>query len=146
MYENCSHFWEIFRFRGVDVFDFLGSKNIFNLCHHIEFNTQNPNPILKITIPFTKTPKKPKHFRKKRKISKIHKIQNFQKPKFLFCILYTFHNSYFSYVFFVFWTFWKNWKFSKIHFFKNSIFYFVLCIRSIIHIFIIFIFYIFLYN
>ena len=96
-YENCSHFWEIFRFWGVDFFDFLGSKNIFNLCSHIEFNTQNPNPILKITISFTKTPKKPKHFRKNEKIWKISKIQNFQKLKFLFCILYTFHNSYFLY-------------------------------------------------
>ncbi len=41
----------------------LGSKNIFNLCHHIEFNTQNPNPTFKTTISFTKTPKKSKHFR-----------------------------------------------------------------------------------
>ena len=54
-----------FSILGGRFFDFLGSKNIFNPCLYIEFNTQNPNPILKITIPFTKTPKKPKHFRKK---------------------------------------------------------------------------------
>ena len=53
---------------GGRFFDFLGSKNIFKPCHHIEFNSQNPNPILKITISFTETPKKPKHFRKKRKL------------------------------------------------------------------------------
>ena len=74
-YENCSHFWDFFRFRGVDFFDFLGSKNIFNPCHHIEFNTQNPNPISKKTIPFTKTPQKPKHCRTKLN-------QNFKNPKF----------------------------------------------------------------
>ena len=52
-----------FDFLGVDVFDFLGSKNIFNLCSHIELNTQNPNPTFKIATCFTKTPKLPKHFR-----------------------------------------------------------------------------------
>jgi hypothetical protein len=41
------------------------SKNIFKPCHHIDLNTTNPNPILKITLPFTKntkksTPKTPK--------------------------------------------------------------------------------------
>ena len=84
-----------FDFGGVVFFDFLGSKNIFNPCSHIEFNTQNPNPIFKITISFTKTPNKPKYFRKKRTFSK-----QIKKLKF----------------------------------------YFVLCISSIIHIFIIFIF------
>ena len=39
------------------------SKNVFKPCHHIDFNTTNPNPILRITISFTKTPKKPKYFR-----------------------------------------------------------------------------------
>jgi hypothetical protein len=94
-YENCSHFWDLFRFRGVEFLDFLESKNIFKPCHHIEFNTQNPNPILKITIPFTKTPTKTKHFRIKRNFSKYFgKFQkNVRKPKFVFCILYTFHNS-----------------------------------------------------
>ena len=38
------------------------SKNNFKPCHHIEFNTLNPNPILKITISFTKTPPKSKYF------------------------------------------------------------------------------------
>ena len=52
------------------------SKNTFKLCHHIDFNTTNPNPILKTTIPFTKTPKKPKHFRTKRK------SENFKNPTF----------------------------------------------------------------
>ena len=77
LYENCSHFWEFFRFLGVVFFDFWGSNNNFKPCHHIEFNTQNPNPIFKITISFTKTPKKPKHFRKKRNCSKY--FGNFQK-------------------------------------------------------------------
>ena len=69
-YENCSHFWEIVRFSGGR---FGGSKNIFNLCYHIELNTQNPNLILKITIPFTKTPKMPKYFRSFGKIRKYQK-------------------------------------------------------------------------
>ena len=71
------------------------SKNNFKPCHHIEFNTLNPNPILKITISFTKTPNKSKYFiffeNKKWKSSK---IQNLQKLKFLFGIMYTFHNSF----------------------------------------------------
>ena len=45
----------IFNFWGVELFRFWGSKNIFNLCSHIELNTQNPNPIFKIAICFTKT-------------------------------------------------------------------------------------------
>ena len=36
-----------FSISGGRFFDFLGSKNIFNLCSNIELNTQNPNPILK---------------------------------------------------------------------------------------------------
>ena len=43
-YENCSHFWDIF----------LISKNTFEPCSHIQSNTQNPNPIFKITIYCTK--------------------------------------------------------------------------------------------
>ena len=81
------------------------SKNIFKPCHHIEFNTLNPNPILKITISFTKTPKSQNTF-------------DFLK-------------------------FFGNFKKSQI--FKNSNFYFVLCIRSIIHILLFFIFYIFIF-
>ena len=48
---------------GGSIFRFWGSKNIFNLCSHIELNTQNPNPIFKITICFTKTPTTPTYFR-----------------------------------------------------------------------------------
>ena len=70
------------------------SKNTFKPCHHIEFNTTNPNPILEITISFTKTPNKSKYF--------------------LF--------------------FEKSENFNKSQIFKNSKFYFVLCISSIIHI------------
>ena len=58
---KCSIFWFGGRF-----FRFWGSKKIFNLCFNIEFNTPNPNPILKITISFTKTPTNPKHFRKQK--------------------------------------------------------------------------------
>ena len=36
------------------LFRFLASKNIFNLCPHIELNTQITNPIFKITIHCTK--------------------------------------------------------------------------------------------
>ena len=38
------------------------SKNIFKVCSHIQKNTKNPNPIFKIAIYFTKTPKMPKYF------------------------------------------------------------------------------------
>ena len=38
-------------------------EHCFKPCYHMEFNTTNPNLIVKITICFTKTPKKPKHFR-----------------------------------------------------------------------------------
>ena len=63
------------------------STNIFKPCHHIDLNTTNPNPILKITIPFTKTPTKPKHFRtyfKNPKFSKIQKKLSFSKVFWLF--------------------------------------------------------------
>ena len=48
---------------GGRLFRLLESKNIFNLCSHIELNTQNPNPIVKITIPFTKLPNMQKYCR-----------------------------------------------------------------------------------
>ena len=70
-YENCSHFWENFRFFGGSIFRFGGSKQIFNLCSHIELITQNPYPIFKIAICFTKTPNMPKHFQTFGKFSKI---------------------------------------------------------------------------
>jgi hypothetical protein len=44
-----------------DFFDKM-SKNSFKPCHNIEFNTTNPNTILKITICFSKTPKCPNTF------------------------------------------------------------------------------------
>ena len=50
-YENFSHFWVIFGF----CFERL-SKHILNPCSHIEFNTQNPNPIIKIPLYCTKYP------------------------------------------------------------------------------------------
>ena len=81
---------KFFDFWGVHLFDFLGSKNIFNPCSHIEFNTQNPNPISKITISFTKTPKKPKYFRKQRNNSKKIKKSNFY---FVLCIRSIIHIS-----------------------------------------------------
>ena len=43
------------------------SKTIFKPCHHIEFNTTNPNTILKITIWFTTIPQKPKCFQNLKK-------------------------------------------------------------------------------
>ena len=52
-------------------------KNAFKPCSHIELNTQNPNPIFKITICFTKYTKN----------VKIHSIflkmfENFKNPYF----------------------------------------------------------------
>ena len=44
-YENCSHFWDMFLKMIEKMF-----KNTFNLCSHIQLNTQNPNTIFKITI------------------------------------------------------------------------------------------------
>ena len=35
---------------GSNNFDFWGSKDIFKVCSNIQKNTQNPNPIFKITI------------------------------------------------------------------------------------------------
>ena len=55
--------WEFLDFFRVDIFRFVGSKNIFNLCSNIELNTPNPNPIFKIAICFTKTPQMQKYFR-----------------------------------------------------------------------------------
>ena len=71
------------------------SKNIFKLCHHIDFNTTTPNPILKNTISFTQTPTT-----KTLSIFLIFfwnnsKMQNLQKLNFLFGIMYTFHSSQF---------------------------------------------------
>ena len=68
---------KMFDFGGSIFSTFWGSRNIFNPCSHIEFNTQNPNPISKIAISFTKTPKKPKHFRKKRTL-----LGHFKNRKF----------------------------------------------------------------
>ena len=84
-YENCSHFWDCFDFWGVDLFDFGGSKNIFNLCSHIQLNTQNPNPISKIAICFTNTPNMPKYFRN---FGKCSKIENVQQNQNIFCFMY----------------------------------------------------------
>ena len=76
-----------FDFGGVVFFDFGGSRNIFNLCSHMELNTQNPNPIFKITICFTKTLNTPKCFRTFGFFSR-----NFSKNIF-FCIMYKLYNS-----------------------------------------------------
>ena len=87
-YENCSHFWEKLRFLGGRKNSFFSSKNIFNLCSHIELNTQNPNPILKITICFTKTPKNAKILSKVLKISEKSKKS---KMYFVLCIICIIH-------------------------------------------------------
>ena len=64
-------------------------KKTFNLCSHIESNTQNPNPIFKIRISFTKTPKMPKYFRNFGNISKTRTIHFF--IYFVLCINYIIH-------------------------------------------------------
>ena len=66
-----------------------GVEKIFNLCSHIELNTQNLNPILKNTNCFTKTPQMPKYFRTLGSISNIKQFQ------FFICIIYKLYNSYF---------------------------------------------------
>ena len=45
-YEDCSHFWKHVRY--------FSSKNTFKPCSHIQSNTQNPNPIFKISFYYTK--------------------------------------------------------------------------------------------
>ena len=82
-----------FDFRGVDSFVFLVSENIFNPCSNIEFNTQNPNPILKITISLTKTPKNQNTFEVLQILRKIEKIKK-RKRKFVFRNLYKLYNLY----------------------------------------------------
>ena len=69
-YENCSHFWDIFGFCE------RMSKKHLKPCSHIELNTQNPNPIFKITIYCTKQTND----------AKIHsnlleKVESFEKQK-----------------------------------------------------------------
>ena len=44
-YENCFHFWDVFR-----TYLKKSQKICLNLCSHIESNTTNPNTIFKITI------------------------------------------------------------------------------------------------
>ena len=80
-YENCSHFCDCFRFVGGRCFRFGGSNNIFNPCSYIELNTQNPNPILKFAICFTKTQNCQNTFEI---LEKIRKSKNVFKE----CILY----------------------------------------------------------
>ena len=80
-----------------------GQTKIFKPCSHIEFNTTNPNPILKITIYYTKYTNNAKILSnysiiletRKRK----EKNEPFQSIKLVFCILYKSHNPY--YIFFV---------------------------------------------
>ena len=78
----------IFPILGVDKFRFWGgrtmSNNIFKVCSHIQKNTQNPNPIFKITINYTKDTNNAKILSNK-----------FKSSKSLFCILYKLHNPYF---------------------------------------------------
>ena len=133
----------------------------------MEFNTQNPNPILKITIPFTKTPKKQKHFRNKTIFFR-NILENFKNPTFSKTHIFILHSLHvpqfiFSYIFLLFFCFFEKcgkfqnpktqffigiiYTFHNSYFlyifeifwriFKHSTFYVVFCIRSIIHIFII---------
>ena len=67
------------------------SKNTFKPCHHIEFNTTNPNPIFKSTISFIQTPEMPNYFRKLGNFWmfwKIQKSKNYKKSNvyFVLCI------------------------------------------------------------
>ena len=68
------------------------SKNLLKPCYHIEFNTTNPNTILKITISFIK-------HQNGKILSIFYFLKVFEKSEkktqCLFCIMYKFHNSYF---------------------------------------------------
>ena len=57
---------------------------LFKVCSHIELNTQNPNPIFKITICFTKTQKMPKYVLFVEK--KVRIIKKKSKLYFVICI------------------------------------------------------------
>ena len=83
-YENCSYFWEIVSvfWGGGGCFVFLLRGKYLNLCSHIQKITQNPNPILKNTIPFTQTPNMTKYFRTFGNISRNRKSQFY----FVICI------------------------------------------------------------
>ena len=107
------------------------------LIYRVEY-TESESDIKNYNFLYKKHKKRQNTFEKKtkNKIVFFSKIPNVQKLKFLFCILYTFHNSYF---FILFW-FLCFYMFEKMENFKNSSFYLVLCIRSIIPIFRIFIF------
>ena len=90
-------FLECFRFWAVDIFDFLGSKNIFNPCSHIEFNTLNPYPISKITISFTKHKKQHTFEKNEKRNGNVQKSKISQNSFFYFvlCIRYIFFVLYF---------------------------------------------------
>ena len=69
------------------------SKSIFKVCSHVQKNTQNPNPIFKITIYYTKYTQNAKLHSKCWKV--LENSKSFKKSNCLFLYLYMFHNSYF---------------------------------------------------
>ena len=77
---------------GKSIFSIFGSKNVFNLCSHIELNTQNPNPIFKITIYYTKQTNNTQILSKS--LEDVGKYRKDEKH-ILFYIMYKFHNLYF---------------------------------------------------
>ena len=108
LYKNTKHaktlsiFWNFSKKKNGWISKIEKCQNIFldHVTIVIEFNTTNPNPILKITISFAQTPKMPKYCRKFGFLGKYWKISNKRKSSkllflFLFFIMYKFHNSYF---------------------------------------------------
>ena len=61
------------------------SENIFNLCCHIELNTQNPKPIFKLRI----------CLQKHQKCQNTFELFENRKIEFLFCIMYKLYKLYF---------------------------------------------------
>ena len=61
------------------LFDILPSKNIFKPCSHIQSNTQNPTPIFKVSIYYTKHTNMSKHIFKKYKKTRENQTSIFSK-------------------------------------------------------------------
>ena len=95
------NFGKIFRTKIVHTSGKIGfvfrkvSKHIFKISSYIQKDTQNPNPIFKVTIHCTKYAQNAKLIRQIPQISNFLEQSTFQKCQFFILFLYKFHNSYF---------------------------------------------------
>ena len=114
-YENCSHFWDSFYLFYFYLFRKM-IKNTFKPCSHIRSTTQNPNPVFKITIYYTKYTNNVKILSTLLKMLEKTKNNNNRTFNFLFGIIYKFHNSYFVFfVIFVIWGFFNIYIYNILH-------------------------------